>query len=220
MRILRLLCVSVLTILVSVGAIAATVGKLSQYKVSPEVGDKIGSLGIIFVNPVVGANSDPERAQAYMLSGVQDQVKVSRAAERYAELFTFNGVPTFFVGAFDKTPELRATLTQSLSKYTHVLFFEPTGAVLTTLSTRAQPIGSVKYRMTLLNSQSRRLMEMSDEFGVNFVKSILSPDTHLFDIAAARWYNTLATEKLVDVLPEDPKRPPPKSYPTDGQESK
>ena len=220
MRILRLMGASVLLAVLSAGVSAATVGKLSQYKVNPTVGEKIGSLALIFVNPVVTADSDPSRAQGYALSGVQDPVKMARAADRYAELFTLNGVPTTFVGAFDKTGELKTVLSQSLSKSTHVLFFEPVGAVLTTMSTRAQPIGSVRYRITLLDSQSRRLIEMYDEFGVNFVRSLFSPDTLLFDVAASRWYNTLAAEKLVDALPEDPKRPPSKTYPPEGQDSK
>jgi hypothetical protein len=197
-----------------------TVGKAPQYKVLQTTGGKISSLGLIFVNPTVTADSDPARAQAYALSGVQDPKKLARAADRYAELFTLNGVPTSYVGGFDRNPDLKTVLSTSLAKFSHVLFFEPVGATLTTLSTRAQPIGSVQYRITLVDAQNRRVLEMLYPMGVNVSEGPLWAPTFGFDYNASRWYNTLASEQLVAALPADPKRPPPKTYELDAQEKK
>ena len=197
-----------------------TVGKAPQYKVLQTTGTKISSLGLIFVNPVVAADGDPGRAQGYALSGVQDPKKVARAANRYAELFTLNGVPATYVGAFDRSADLKTVLSQALDKSSHVLFFEPVGSTLTTLSTRAQPTGSVRYRITLLDAQNRRLLEMYYEMGVNVSEGPFFVNTHGFDYNASRWYNTLASEQLVATLPADPKRPPPKTYELDVQEKK
>src|SRR6476620_2463400 len=188
---------AVVLVCLTLAACANMDRKVSGVTVKTSSREPVAALALVFVSPD-WSQGDPGLVQGYRLSGVFDDKKMKRSADRLAEFMTLNGVPTSYQGSYGIQYDLKGLLVELGRQGKTVMLFVPTGSKVT--SQNGAPIfGSVRYRVTMYSPVQTPLLEFYDDFHFNSFNSNF-PDT-----LAAGWMNALVdssfskrkTEKFV-----------------------
>jgi hypothetical protein len=188
--------------LVLVSGCANLAADITETKVlRPAVG-YAEKINIIAVAPTFDLDANPKLARGYQMSAVGDSAKMNRAMGHAADLFTLNGVPTKFVGSFSRGIDFASLIRLNSVQGAQILFFEPVGSSISSQN-GAELYGLTRYRISLLQPDGQRGIEMYDEFSAGV------PISSAVDARAARWFNSLVKGNFVKAPPGGSTKAPP-----------